>query len=141
VKYRCKINLNVNIENGYLCGMRKWVYRIFLAIASMIVLAHNITPHYHHNTPYANHDDDNDHDADYYHHHFGNHNIDHSFTDDPDFPTYKQINAWGIILPQLFQLTLSPAEEQEIRYHLPKDESPPPLQIIHTFSLRGPPAC
>jgi hypothetical protein len=116
-------------------------------IASMVVLAHNATPHHHHETAstFADHHDhhDDDHDDDDHDHsdHFGTHYIANCFTEQSNFPEYKAFHSPEILLPQFFQVVAADAQHAADDHQIAVSESPPLLYLIPSLSYRGPPVC
>jgi hypothetical protein len=108
--------------------MHSWWKKLVLALAGIIILAHNLTPHHHH------HDSD---DSDGFMHF---HYIDHAFVTQSHF--LRQVPALADIActPILLIIPGAPTLPSPERTATPANESPPPLATVQKPSFRGPPA-
>ena len=119
--------------------MKKWLQKLFVSIAILLVCGHNVLPHHHHDDDLAieqHHDhDDNDHD----HGFFSSGHVDDSFVPNNNYYDFhceaSQLICTFPFIEFNFQLSYI---SKKTEYSLNK-EFPPPGSYLNTFFLRGPP--
>jgi hypothetical protein len=136
--------------------MQLWCKKWFLLLAGMILLAHNLTPHHHHEVTRVNvksqhreskplgatahhHDDDQDEDeSDGFALH---HSIDHSFVPQHFFE-FHMASPFVLALPSGLSFAIETPVLPYCRITpLPTSESPPAIFTIRQLNYRGPPSC
>lgn len=125
--------------------MQLWCKKWLLIIAGIIVLAHDLTPHYHHYVAQtdtaAHHQDDDDHDQDESDGFARHHSIDHSFVNQHFLDIHMAAPLVWELPPVLsFEIRIPVLSFKPIA-PLPADESPPNFFANRQLSYRGPPSC
>lgn len=117
--------------------MRKALYKLLLAVASIIVLTHNLTPHHHHSPGGAalSQFQDDDHDdglAD----HLATLQLDHTFQTNH---SVYEMPALDRVVSQLYCI-LKPLGTPVETIYTVVDEYPPDKPLAFPLAFRGPPA-
>ncbi len=117
--------------------MYKGVYKIWLAIATLIVLAHNLTPHHHHLTPSSvlGQWQDNDH-HDGFDEQLASLQLDHVF---PAENAFSDAGCWDMVLNELYP-GIKAAQTPVLTSYSEFDDCPPDRRTVFLLSFRGPPA-
>lgn len=109
-------------------------------MAGIVILAHNLVPHFHDDDEGVAHfyHTGNSHDQDEDHGLSHVEAVDHAFVTDAQFH-HDIVPLVAILTPLLYEALNNTQEAAKRDFIIPQDEGPPPLATVQRLSFRGPP--